>query len=255
MSLPGLDNLRSRLPELRSDVAIAKVVGAVLAVFCLATLFFVTVDRVFAEWMPDGEILVLAFGFGLLSGFFSGRKSLQAKFQQHAYSRAFARFGIPGLGIIAAAIAHLAYMPGPPLPDVWWKSILVALGWFSLAVGALLWWRSVLTLGVDNLVMLYVYFPADSRIVNSRIYAVIRHPIYSAGLRVAGGFALIHANWYSLLVLPILWLFCIGWIMLVEEKELLNRFPGYAAYRQRLPAFWVRPRQVFGFFKFIIAGA
>jgi protein-S-isoprenylcysteine O-methyltransferase Ste14 len=254
LKIKGLDNLRAHVPAFRPSLGIAKVAFAALGVFALTTLFFIAVDHVFAEWMPDGEILLLALGFILLARFFSVRDSYRSKFSDGAYFRAFTRFAVPGLGIIAASVAHLGYMPGPSLPDVWWKGVVVALGWLSLAIGAVLWLRSVAALGVDNLTMLFVYWPAQSRIVTSRIYCAVRHPVYSAALRVAFGLALIHANWYSILVVPILLLFCTGWIVLVEEKELINRFPDYASYRRQVPAFWPRPPQVIAFLRFIITG-
>lgn len=254
MKINGLEDLRAYVPALRPPRAVVAVVSAILAVIALTTIFFLTVDHVFAEWMPDGEILLLALGFILLARFFSARNSYTEALSDGAYPVAFTRFAVPGLGILAASVAHLGYMPGPLLPEVWWKPILLGLGWLSLAIGAALWLRSIDALGVDNLAMLYVYFPAQSRIVTSRIYSAIRHPVYSAALRVAFGLALIHANWYSIVVLPILWLFFLGWIVLVEEKELIDRFPDYASYRRRVPAFWPRPSQITSFFRFIIAG-
>ena len=87
-------------------------------VFGATTGFFLLVDRYFAEWMPDGEIVVLALGFLILSRFFSQKDRYIARFGEQAYARAFTSFGIPGLGIVFGAIAHLAYMPGPLVPDV-----------------------------------------------------------------------------------------------------------------------------------------
>ena len=92
--------------------------------------------------------------------------------------------------------------------------------------------------------MLYVYYPQESRIVNSSIYSVLRHPIYAAVLYIGIGLAFIHANWYALLVALILPLILMGWVRLVEEKELLERFPGYADYRKHVPAFWAKPHDL-----------
>jgi protein-S-isoprenylcysteine O-methyltransferase Ste14 len=73
-------------------------------------------------------------------------------------------------------------------------------------------------------------------------------------LRLAIGLALLSANWYSLLVAALMPLGLTGWIRLVEEKELLERFPDYAEYRKRVPAFWPRPSGLVKFFRFLIAG-
>ena len=90
------------------------------------------------------------------------------------------------------------------------------------------------------------------RLVRRGVYAVLRHPIYAAALYVGIGLAFIHANWYALLVALILPLFLTGWVRLVEEKELLERFPDYSDYRKHVPAFWARPRDLVKFFRFLL---
>ena len=138
----GIDKLRAHFPALRTPAGSAVVLFAWLAAFGATTGFFLLVDRYFAEWMPDGEIVVLALGFLILSRFFSQKDRYLARFGERAYARAFAAFGIPGLGIVGASLAHLAYMPGPLIPAVWWKPILVGFGWLCLLVGVLIWWRA-----------------------------------------------------------------------------------------------------------------
>jgi hypothetical protein len=67
----GLDILRARVPELRKWTGLARIAALIVGVFSLTTLFFIAVDRRFSEWMPDGEIVVMALGFLILSRFFS----------------------------------------------------------------------------------------------------------------------------------------------------------------------------------------
>jgi protein-S-isoprenylcysteine O-methyltransferase Ste14 len=44
-------------------------------------------------------------------------------------------------------------------------------------------------------------------------------------------------------------------VRLVEEKELIERFgQAYVDYRQCVPAFWPRLRDLKGFFEFLIVG-
>jgi protein-S-isoprenylcysteine O-methyltransferase Ste14 len=250
--LVGVEALRARFPELLNRRAVLTVAGELLAVVALVTAFFLVVDRVIPEWMPDGEILVLAAGFVTLAGFF--RPRLAAQTREQGYRQAFLRRAIPGLGIVASAIAHLAYMPGPPLPSIWWRPWLQALGWIYLAIGCALWLRAFAVLGVDNLVGLYVYWPEESRLIDSRLYQVMRHPIYGVLLRIGAGLALVHANWFALVSALVLWIFLIGWITLVEEKELLRRVPAYAEYRRRVPAFGPRPRDIGVFWRLLIRG-
>jgi len=198
--------------------------------------------------------VVLAVGFLILSRFFSQKDRYLARFGEQAYARAFVSFGIPGLGILFGAIAHLAYMPGPLIPEVWWRPIIIAIGWLALLIGVLLWWRAVSALGIDNLTLLYVYFPAERRIVDNGIYHLIRHPIYGAALHIGAGLALVHASWYSLLVALILPLFFFGWIRLVEEPELIRQFPKYMEYRRGVPAFAPRLRDLARFWRLLLFG-
>ena len=59
----GIEKLRAHFPALRTPAGSAVVLFAGLAAFGATTGFFLLVDRYFVEWMPDGEIVVLALGF------------------------------------------------------------------------------------------------------------------------------------------------------------------------------------------------
>lgn len=237
MGANGFQNLRRHVPSLNSRWGWLCPLLALAAVFALASLFFLAADRYFAEWMPDGEIVILALGLLILSRFFSQRARYEQSYGDRAYSLAFARFFIPGLGIVVASIAHLAYITGPEIPSLWWTSWLKGLGYLLVTGGILLCLRAVEAAGFDSLLMLYVYYPEEGRQRNSGIYGTVRHPIYAAAQDFGFGLALIHLNWYALLVAVLLPLFYAGWIRLVEEPELLKRFPDYEQYRRRVPAF------------------
>ncbi|MGZ6316677.1 MAG: methyltransferase family protein [Anaerolineales bacterium] len=254
MNLRGLDELRKHAPALSQPGGLMRPLLAIGAVFALTTLFFLAADRGFAEWMPDGEIVVLALGFLLVSRFFSQKDVYRKKYGELAFQNAYTRFCIPGLGMIMASVAHLAYIAGPDIPDLWWKSWLAVVGWMLILIGVTLWLASVSAFGLDNAAMLYVYYPEESRAVNSGIYGMIRHPIYSGTMDVGFGLALIHGNWYALLVALILPIFFTGWVRLVEERELMQRSPAYAEYRKNVPAFWPKLRDLPKFFGFLLRG-
>jgi protein-S-isoprenylcysteine O-methyltransferase Ste14 len=251
----GIERLRLHFPAVRTKAGTVGVLASALGVIAATTAFFLLVDRYFAEWLPDGEIVILALGFLILSRFFSQKDRYFARFGELAFARAFSAFAIPGLGILFAAVAHLGYMPGPLLPPVWWKPIVVGFGWLVLLIGGLIWWRAVSTLGVDTLTMLYVYFPAERRVVNSGMYKMLRHPVYAAALHIASGLALLHASWYSLLTVVILQLFFFGWIRLVEEPELVRQLPSYEEYRSKVPAFAPRLRDLGKFWRLLMSRA
>lgn len=250
----GLDRLQAHVPALRTRGGLAAVLLAELGVIGGTTGFFLLVDQYLPEWMPDGEIVVLAIGFLILSRFFSQRDRYLARFGERAYERAFAAFGIPGLGIVFGALAHLAYMPGPLIPAVWWKPVVIGVGWLALVTGALLWWRAVTVLGIDSLTMLYVYYPTEQRVVQTGIYDLVRHPVYGAAIHISAGLSLIHASWYSLLVALVVPLFFFGWIRLVEEPDLTRRIPEYAEYTRRVPAFTPRLRNLPRFWRLLLLG-
>ena len=255
MEIKGLEVLRKHVPAIQTTRGLALAILSFVVVFIVTSLFFLLVDIRFIEWLPDGEIVVMALGFLIMSRFYSQKKAFQQNYGELAFRNAFARFNIPGLGIVFASIAHLGFIAGPAIPGVWWRPILIAVGWVFVVIGAALWVRSVAAFGVDNLTMLYVYFPSESRIANSSIYQILRHPVYAAALYIGIGLSFIHANWYALLVALILPIFLTGWVRLVEEKELLERFPDYASYRKRVPAFWPRVQDSIRFFRFLILGA
>jgi protein-S-isoprenylcysteine O-methyltransferase Ste14 len=113
----------------------------------------------------------------------------------------------------------------------------------------------VLTLGVDNLTMLYVYHPERSRIVDQAIYRILRHPVYAAALRVAIGLAFVNGAWFAVTCAFLFWLGLWGWVRLMEEKELVARLgQPYEDYRRRVPAFWPRLRDLAGYFRFLFTG-
>jgi protein-S-isoprenylcysteine O-methyltransferase Ste14 len=255
MKSKGLTILHARVPETLSVLRLGMVAACLVLAFTLTTLFFLVVDRWLPEWMPDGEILVLALGFIVLSGFYTRRRVYVQTLADRSYREALLRFVIPGLGIVIGSIVHLAYMPGPAIPDLWWRPVLVGLGCVSLLVGGALWLRGVNELGLDRLTMLYVYFPEQTELVQSGGYGLLRHPIYAGALRIGTGLALVHANWYGLLMVPVLWVFFAGWIVLVEEKELVERCPDYPAYRRRVPAFCPRVHEVLRFVRYLVVGS
>jgi protein-S-isoprenylcysteine O-methyltransferase Ste14 len=255
MKIKGMDALRRHVPELQTSGGLLCAIMYLVVVFAITSLFFILVNVRFIGWLPDGEIVIMALGFLIMSRFFSQKITYQKKYAELAYRNAFARFNIPGLGIVFASIAYLGYIAGPEIPPLWWRSILVAIGGVLIVIGVALWGRSVATFGVDNLSMLYVYFPSESKLIDASIYRILRHPVYGAALYVGIGLSLIHANWFGLLVALILPIFLTGWVRLVEEKELLERFPDYANYRKQIPAFWPRLRDYGKFFHFLILGS
>ncbi len=250
----GLEALQRHVPAWRTPTGFLSVPLSIAVVAVLTSLFFLAVDRYFAEWLPDGEIVILALGFLILSRFFSQRKRYLQRYGERAYSVAFTRFFITGIGIFVASVAHLSYIAGPEIPEVWWKPWLVGLGYVLIISAILLLLRVMQSVGLDSLLMLYVYYPQEGARFNAPVYSLLRHPIYAAAQDIAFGLALIHSNWYALLVALLLPLFFAGWTRLFEEPDLSERFPEYAEYRKRVPAFAPAPSSLGKLWRLMLTG-
>ncbi len=254
MNFKGMDILSKHIPELNSAGGKVKIALYALFLFVLVTLYFIITDHI-PTWSIDSQIIIIALGFLVMSLFFSRKQAYQEKYKELAYRNAFAHYGMPGLALIMATIAHAGYMNGPFVPQGWWSIIFLVLGWFMLCIGIILWIRSVFVFGADNLALLYVYYPEEGKIINSSIYGILRHPVYAGVLRVGIGLALLNGNANAIAFAILMPLGLTSWIRLVEEKELIERFgQSYLDYRKRIPAFWPRLRDLGAFFKFLITG-
>jgi protein-S-isoprenylcysteine O-methyltransferase Ste14 len=250
----GMEQINRHVPDLNSTRGRLKVGLYFLGWFLLVTCYFVTTDRI-PNWSIDSQIIVIALGFLVLSLFFSRKKAYREKYGELAYRNAFTHYGIPGLALIMSAVAHTAYMNGPFVPHGWWTTVFISLGLLMLLVGAGLWIRGIFVFGFDNLALLYVYFPKDGKIIDSDIYSVLRHPIYAGVLRVIIGLALLNGNANSIAFILFAPLGLTGWIRLVEERELIERFgQSYREYRKRVPAFWPHPRDIGKTLRFLLKG-
>ena len=253
MEIKGFSKLAKHVPELLSTSGKTKLALRFAGFFFLTTAYFIVSDQI-PTWTIDSQIVIMALGYLILSRFFTRKNIFIEKYKEMAYQQTLVRFVVPGLAVIFAALAHTAYMNGPKFTQPSITITLSALGWLLVIVGATLWIRAVFAFGLDYLTMLYVYFPAESRIVNTSIYSVLRHPVYAGALRIGIGLACLNMGIYALSFAVLLPLGLTGWIRLVEEKELLERFPDYAEYRRNTPAFWPRINKLPTFFKFLFTG-
>ncbi|MBI5352081.1 MAG: isoprenylcysteine carboxylmethyltransferase family protein [Chloroflexi bacterium] len=257
MNIKGTDALAAlakHVPELNSTGGKLKIALYVLGWLALVNAYFIITDNI-PTWSIDSSIIIMALGFLVMRQFFSRKQAYKEKYEELAYRKAFAHFGIPGLALILSTVAHAGYMNGPFIVHGWWTNIFIGLGWLMVCVGAVLWIRSIFTFGQDNLALLYVYYPEEGRMVNSSIYSILRHPVYAGVLRVGIGLALLNGNGNSIIFGILLPLGLTGWVRLVEEKELIERFgKGYRDYRKRVPAFFPKLRDLGVFFKFLASG-
>lgn len=254
MNIKGLHALAKHFPELNSAGGRLKLAGIAFGFFALTTAYFLISDQI-PTWTIDSEIVVFTLAFLLVSRAFTQKKLFIEKYKNKAYRYAALRFIFPGISINFAVIAHIAYMNGPKFTQGTIPIIMHILGWYLLIVGAALCLRAVLTFGLDNLAFLYVYHPEEGRVINTNIYSIMRHPVYAGAMRVGIGLALLNTGIFALSFIPFLPLGYYSWTRLVEEKELLERFPNYAEYRKKTPAFWVKPQDIGAFWRLIFTGS
>lgn len=252
--MPGMENLAAHLPEIRPGRG--GIFGLIVLVFFLvATAEMVALDWLWPAWTGLGQVGAVIIGFVWTGQFFWRRQAYRARWSDLAYQHAFKKHVLIGLPVIFAAIAHNAYLPGQRLPLGWAALVVFVVGLYLVVTGLVLWGRAIFTFGFDNLAMLYVYFPDEGRVVESSIYAIIRHPVYAAVIRIGLALGLWRGTWFSIafgLFMPVgLTL----WLRLVEEPELIERFgQGYATYRRNVPAFWPRLGDAGKFIQFLISG-
>ena len=128
--------------------------------------------------------------------------------------------------LIAAVLVLGLLAPGWPDAARWG---LKGVGALSLFGGAL-----VLVLASRALGSGFTPFPKPAEggaLVEEGPYAVVRHPVYSGGLLVTSGISLALSPWALVAVAAL----GVTWALkaTVEERFLLERYPGYAEYRSR----------------------
>lgn len=252
MQIKGIENLARHVPELNSTGGRVKLAFKSIGIFTLTTFYFILTDNI-PTWTLDSQIVVIFIGYLILSRFFTQKKHYIEKYKELAYAKAFEHFAIPGLAIVFAAVLHITYMNGPKFTQPLVITVLTWLGWICILIGVPLFIRAVSVFGIDNVTMLYVYYPSGE-LIHSSIYGIIRHPVYGAVLRICIGLACFNRGIYPLTFVFILPLLVFGWLRLVEEKELIERIPEYADYRNKVPAFFPYPNHIIDFFKFLLTG-
>ena len=211
-------------------------IGAVAVSIVSAIGLFQVVDGRFVGSTLVSQAVVMWLGLALVSQMIVRRSALKRRWADRAFSIAFRWLAIPGLTLIGVGVAHFVWIEGARLVPRELALIPVV---YLLASGVTLWLRSVQAFGIDNLSMMYVYFPAEGRLVDSRIYGVLRHPVYSAVIRVAFALILWNGSAFALFASLMAPLTMTAWLRWVEEPELIERFgDGYRAYRARVPAFF-----------------
>jgi len=141
-----------------------------------------------------------------------------------------------GGGWVAAQALLLAAVVVAGLAAPAWEGVAP---WLALPLGALLLALGALlgVAGVRGLGRSLTPYPrprGDAELVSHGVYGRVRHPIYGGLVLAALGWALLTASVAALvLALATLPFFLLKAAR--EERYLLERFPAYEEYRQRVP--------------------
>lgn len=224
-------------------------------VFGVASALMMLVDHLLPAWTGVGQVLLIALGFVWMGQFFWRRAEYTRRWGAMAYRNAFARHVLIGLPTILAAVFHTGYVPGVRIvaaPYTLWLNLLAL---YLFITGVTLWLRAAFACGLDTLAMLYVYFPQEGHLVESSIYRILRHPIYSAVSRVVLALGLWRGTWFSMAFALCVPVGLTLWLRFAEERELVERMGDeYRDYQRSRPAFWPRLRDVPAFWRFLATG-
>jgi len=146
--------------------------------------------------------------------------------------------------IIASAVGNPNYKD--MIPRIIFSILFLILAWVNML-------RSVFVFGIDNSAMLYVYYPEESKIVDNKIYSIVRHPLYVSVYLLSLSILISNFSIFSIGIITI-FTACFSYhIFGIEEKELIVRFgDGYREYRKTTPALIIQPKNWGKFLKFLI---
>ena len=116
-----------------------------------------------------------------------------------------------------------------PFPEIAWRAGLVL-----LLAGSALFLAGIRTLGPSLTALPHP--KEDAVFTRSGLYAIVRHPIYSAVLLLCVGWSLARQSWLTLAYTFVLFVF-FEVKTRREERWLTQRFPEYAAYRRHVRKF------------------
>jgi protein-S-isoprenylcysteine O-methyltransferase Ste14 len=125
--------------------------------------------------------------------------------------------------IVVPALDHRCHWSHAPLPAVAVGDTLVALGFFIVF---LVFRENTFTSSV-------IEVAARQHVVDTGLYAVVRHPMYLGGLVLIAGVPLALGSLVGLATI-VPFAAVIVWRLLDEERFLVSRLAGYAAYRDKV---------------------
>jgi len=285
--MKGLNKLKEKLPDYQGKkLRLFQVIA--FSSFIISLVFQLIMDSL-PRIFPDiailqliapltpivGSLIVLIIGLMIVRSFWKIRDKYISKYGVKAYQKAF-RFVAIGIPIVISVIVH-SFLPtdliarygdtdvyssylGNPISDFLLSSpplllyIRVALFFIFLLLGLTVIFKALGIFGIDNMALIYVFYPNESTLQNHEIYSILRHPTYHGLMLIIVGNIFLRFSIYSVIYLL---MFLVGMKMhlkLVEEKELIERFgEKYKKYRKNVPAFFVKIKDFKKYFSILLS--
>lgn len=283
--MKGLDKLKEKLPDYQGT-KIRKFLVVAFIVFMSSLLFQLVADslprffrnivilQILAPFFPIfGSIIILSIGLTLVGSFWRARDKYLSEFGELAYQKGF-KFIVTSIPMIISVTIHglfssdflisfsdsqnLNWYLAYPILDLFFyfsitSLIIRLLFFFSLLSFFLVFMSKTLKVfGIDYMSLIYIYYPEGATLQDHEIYSILRHPTYHSLMLLSIGGIFLRTSTYSIIYLII---FLIGiniHLKLVEEKELIERFgEGYKKYKEKVPAFFVRVKDLKKYFSFV----
>ncbi len=280
--MKGIDQLRKKLPDYQgSKIRVFVVIALIVFVASLMfQLFLDSIPRIFrsitilqmiAPLTPIiGPLITISIGLSVVYKFWRVRDKYLSKYGKKAYQKAF-KFVAIGIPMVLSVIVHsffsndlivtyriddtLGRYLGIPISGLildfpsFILYIRLSLSILFIGLGFTVVFKALSLFGIDNMALIYVFYPEESTLQNHEIYSILRHPTYHGLMLISIGSIFFRFSIYSVIYFLI---FLVGiniHLKFVEEKELIQRFGGdYKKYREDVPAFFVKLKDLRRYF-------
>ncbi|MFX1418700.1 MAG: methyltransferase family protein [Promethearchaeota archaeon] len=283
--MKGIEKLKEKLPNYQGKrLSIIIIVVAIMFISSIAFQLIadslprifssVAILQVIAPLTPIfGSLTIIFIGFILVYSFWRNRDKYLNTYSELAYQKAF-KFVITGIPMVITVVIHsffptdfiipypnnqnLSWYLGTPISDIIFGSsiiviyIRIGLSIIFVGLGMAVVRKALMIFGIDYMGLVYIYYPEESTLQDHEIYSILRHPTYHTLMLFSIGSIFLRFSVYSLIYFLI---FIIGiniHLKYVEEKELIQRFgEHYIKYKQNVPAFLVRFKDLKKYFSII----
>jgi protein-S-isoprenylcysteine O-methyltransferase Ste14 len=115
-------------------------------------------------------------------------------------------------------------------------------GWSHLSTAEIVFGNALMVLGwlaifvvfrVNSYTSATIELAANQTVISTGPYALVRHPMYAGALFMLAGIPIALGSWWGLLALAAMFP-ALVWRMIDEERFLLEKLPGYDAYKEKV---------------------